>query len=180
MALLEIRKYPDAVLSTVASPVKNITGETAKYVADMIETMYAAPGVGLAGPQVGISQRVIVLDVDHENPRKQVFKLINPVITRAEGEVIWEEGCLSVVDFTAEVKRAAKVEVVAFDENQKEIRIDADGLLAVALQHEIDHLDGKLFIDRISRLKRDLYRRRRNKMLRDGTAPGTENPRVMI
>jgi peptide deformylase len=180
MALLEIRKYPDAVLSTVASPVKNITGETAKYVADMIETMYAAPGVGLAAPQVGISQRVIVLDVNHENPRKQVFKLINPVITRAEGEVIWEEGCLSVVDFTAEVKRAAKVEVVAFDENQKEIRIDADGLLAVALQHEIDHLDGKLFIDRISRLKRDLYRRRRKKMLRDGTAPGTENPRVMI
>ena len=180
MALLEIRKYPDAVLSTVASPVKNITGETAKYVADMIETMYAAPGVGLAAPQVGISQRVIVLDVDHENPRKLVFKLINPVITRAEGEVIWEEGCLSVVDFTAEVKRAAKVEVVAFDENQKEIRIDADGLLAVALQHEIDHLYGKLFIDRISRLKRDLYRRRRKKMLRDGTAPGTENPRVMI
>ena len=180
MALLEIRKYPDPVLSTVASPVKNITGETAKYVADMIETMYAAPGVGLAAPQVGISQRVIVLDVDHENPRKLVFKLINPVITRAEGEIIWEEGCLSVVDFTAEVKRAAKVEVVAFDENQKEIRIDADGLLAVALQHEIDHLDGKLFIDRISRLKRDLYRRRRKKMLRDGTAPGTENPRVMI
>ena len=180
MALLEIRRYPDAVLSTVASPVKNITGETAKYVADMIETMYAAPGVGLAAPQVGISQRVIVLDVDHETPRKQVFKLINPVISRAEGEVIWEEGCLSVVDFTAEVKRAAKVEVVAFDENQKEIRIDADGLLAVALQHEIDHLDGKLFIDRISRLKRDLYRRRRKKMLRDGTAPGTENPRVMI
>ena len=91
MALLEIRRYPDAVLSTVASPVKNITGETAKYVADMIETMYAAPGVGLAAPQVGISQRVIVLDVDHENPRKLVFKLINPVITRAEGEVIWEE-----------------------------------------------------------------------------------------
>ena len=188
MALLEIRKYPDAVLSTVASPVKNITGETAKYVADMIETMYAAPGVGLAAPQVGVAlrvfsldvQRVIVLDVDHENPRKLVFKLINPVISCAEGEVIWEEGCLSVVDFTAEVKRAAKVEVVAFDENQKEIRIDADGLLAVALQHEIDHLDGKLFIDRISRLKRDLYRRRRKKMLRDGTAPGTENPRVMI
>ena len=180
MALLEIRTFPDAVLSAVASPVKNITGETAKYLADMIETMYAAPGVGLAAPQVGISQRVIVLDVDHENPGKRVFKLINPVITHAEGEVIWEEGCLSVVDFTAEVKRAAKVEIVAFDENQKEIRIDADGLLAVALQHEIDHLDGKLFIDRISRLKRDLYRRRRKKMLRDGTAPATENPRVMI
>jgi peptide deformylase len=168
------------VLSTVASPVKNITGETVQYFTDMIETMYAAPGVGLAGPQVGISQRVIVLDIDHENPRKQVFKLINPVITCAEGEVIWEEGCLSVVDFTAEVKRAAQVEVIAFDENQKEFKIAAEGLLAVALQHEIDHLDGKLFIDRISRLKRDLYRRRRKKMLRDGTAPETENPRVMI
>jgi len=180
MALLEIRKYPDAVLATVASPVKNITSETAKFVSDLLETMYAAPGVGLAAPQVGISERVIVLDVDHENPRKEVLKLVNPVITRAEGEVIWEEGCLSVVDFTAEVKRAAQVEVVAFDENQKEIKIQAEGLLAVALQHEIDHLDGKLFIDRISRLKRDLYRRRRKKMLRDGTEPATENPRVLI
>jgi peptide deformylase len=180
MALLEIRKYPDAVLSTVAAPVKNITGETVKYLTDMIETMYAAPGVGLAGPQVGISERVIVLDIDHENLRKQVFKLINPVIARAEGEVIWEEGCLSVVDFTAEVKRAAQVEVIAFDENQKEVKIAAEGLLAVALQHEIDHLDGKLFIDRISRLKRDLYRRRRKKMLRDGTTPEVETPRVMI
>jgi peptide deformylase len=180
MALLEIRKYPDVVLTTAASPVKNITGETVSYVNDMIETMYAAPGVGLAAPQVGISERVIVLDVDHENPGKRLLKLINPTITRAEGEVIWEEGCLSVVDFTAEVKRAAEVEVIAFDENQKEIKIQADGLLAVALQHEIDHLDGKLFIDRISRLKRDLYRRRRRKMLRDGTAPETERPRVLI
>ena len=180
MALLEIRKYPDPVLSTVASPVRNITGETAKHLIDMMETMYAAPGVGLAAPQVGISERVIVLDVDHENPRRKVLKLINPIIARAEGEVIWEEGCLSVVDFTAEVKRAAQVEVIAFDENQKEVKIAAEGLLAVALQHEIDHLDGKLFIDRISRLKRDLYRRRRIKMLRDGTTPETANPRVMI
>jgi peptide deformylase len=180
MALLAIRKYPDVVLTTLASPVKNITGETVNYINDMIETMYAAPGVGLAAPQVGISQRIIVLDVDHENPGKRLLKLINPTITRTEGEVIWEEGCLSVVDFTAEVTRAAEVEVIAFDDNQKEVKIQADGLLAVALQHEIDHLDGKLFIDRISRLKRDLYRRRRKKMLRDGTAPETERPRVLI
>jgi peptide deformylase len=180
MAILEIRKYPDAALSQLASPVKNINGETANIVNDMLETMYAAPGVGLAAPQVGISIRVIVLDVDHENPRKQVFKLINPVITRAEGQVIWEEGCLSVVDFTAEVKRAAQVEVVAFDQDEKEIKIAADGLLAIALQHEIDHLDGKLFIDRISRLKRDLYSRRRKKILRGGTAPEAKNPPVMI
>lgn len=180
MAILEILKYPAPVLSKVAAPVKNVNGKTVQLINDMLETMYSAPGVGLAAPQVGASQRVIVLDVDHENPRKLVYKLINPVITRAEGEVIWEEGCLSVVDFTAEVKRAAQVQVSAIDENEKEIKIDAEGLLAVALQHEIDHLDGKLFIDRISRLKHDLYARRRKKMLRSGTEPPKENARVMI
>ena len=180
MAILEILKFPAPVLSKAALPVKNINGKTVQLVGDMLDTMYAAPGVGLAAPQVGASERVIVLDVDHEHPRTQVFKLINPLITRAEGEVIWEEGCLSVVDFTAEVKRAAQVQVVGLDENEKEIKIDAEGLLAVALQHEIDHLDGKLFIDRISRLKRDLYARRRKKMLRSGVEPPRESPRVMI
>ena len=106
--------------------------------------------------------------------------MINPIIARAEGEVTWEEGCLSVVDFTAEVRRAAQVEIVASDENEKEIRIAAEGLLAVALQHEIDHLDGKLFIDRISRLKRDLYSRRRKKMLRDGLEPANDHASAMI
>jgi peptide deformylase len=129
---------------------------------------------------VGALERIIVMDVDHENPHKQIYKLINPVVTRAEGEIIWEEGCLSVVDFTAEVKRAAQVEVVALDENEKEFKIEAEGLLAVALQHEIDHLDGKLFIDRISRLKRDLYSRRRKKMLKTGIEPPKEGARVMI
>ena len=180
MAILEILKYPNADLSRVASPVKNISEETLKLVHDMLETMYAAPGVGLAAPQVGVLQRVIVLDVEPDSPGTQVFKLINPVVTRAEGEVIWEEGCLSVVDFTAEVKRAARVQVVAVGEDSKEISIDAEGLLAVALQHEIDHLDGKLFIDRVSRLKRDLYTRKRKKMLRNGTPDPTEHPRVMI
>lgn len=180
MAILEIFKYPEPVLSRVAPEVKTITGDTVKLVNDMLDTMYAAPGVGLAAPQVGVSQRVIVLDVDHENPRKQVYKLINPVITATEGKVIWEEGCLSVVDFTAEVRRAAQVAVTAFDENEKEVKIEADGLLAVALQHEIDHIDGKLFIDRISRLKRDLYARRRKKMLRSGAEPPADNARVMI
>lgn len=180
MAILEILKFPAPVLSKVAAPVKNITAKTGQLISDMLDTMYAAPGVGLAAPQVGVSQRVIVMDIDHENPRKQVYKLINPVITRSEGEVVWEEGCLSVVDFTAEVKRAAQVQVIALDENEQEVRIEAEGLLAVALQHEIDHLDGKLFIDRISRLKRDLYARRRKKMLRSGAVPPKEAPRVMI
>ncbi|HWO42139.1 MAG TPA: peptide deformylase [Candidatus Eisenbacteria bacterium] len=172
MARLEILKYPDPRLSRTAQPLTNITGATIEFIDSLLETMYAAPGIGLAANQVGALDRIIVLDLDHENPGKNVYKLINPVITRAEGEISWEEGCLSVVDFTAEVRRAAQVEVTAFDANEKEVKIAAEGLFAVALQHEIDHLDGKLFIDRISRLKRDLYTRRRKKMLRSGSSPG--------
>jgi peptide deformylase len=180
MPILEILKYPAEALKQPSLPVKNINATTVRLVNDLLDTMYAAPGVGLAAPQVGVLQRVIVLDVDHDNPGKTVYKLINPTITRAEGEIVWEEGCLSVVDFTAEVRRSARVEVGAFDEHEKELRIEAEGLLAVALQHEIDHLDGKLFIDRISRLKRELYTRRRKKMLRSGTPTPAERPRVMI
>ncbi len=145
----------------------------------MVETMYAAPGVGLAAPQVGVSQRIIVLDIDYENPGNNLIKLINPTIRRAEGKVVWEEGCLSVLDFTAEVKRAAQVEVVGYDDKEKEVCIAAEGLLAVALQHEIDHLDGKLFLDRISRLKRELYTRKIKKLQRTGKAL-PENRRLMI
>lgn len=179
MALLEILKYPDPRLSKVARPVSNVTDATVQLINDMLETMYAAPGVGLAATQVGVLQRIVVLDVDHENPRTNVYKLANPVITHSEGQLVWEEGCLSVVDFTAEVRRAEHVQVVALDEHGKERTIEAEGLLAVALQHEIDHLDGKLFIDRISRLKRDLYTRRRKKMLRSGIEP-SESAQVMI
>ena len=180
MAILEILKYPDPILKKVAAPVKNLDSRTAALIDDMLETMYAAPGVGLAAPQVGVSHRIVVLDIDHENPGQQVYKLVNPVLTQSEGEVVWEEGCLSVVDYTAEVRRAAKIAVEAFDEKEKPVKIEAEGLLAVALQHEIDHLDGKLFIDRISRLKRDLYTRRRKKALRSGVEMPSESPRVMI
>jgi peptide deformylase len=179
MALLEILKYPDPRLSKVAPPVSNVTDGTLRLISDMLDTMYAAPGVGLAATQVGVLQRIIVLDVDHENPRTNVYKLINPVISHSEGQLLWEEGCLSVVDFTAEVRRAEHVQVVALDERGNERKIEAEGLLAVALQHEIDHLDGKLFLDRISRLKRDLYTRRRKKMLRSGIEP-SESAQVMI
>ena len=179
MAHLEILKYPDPRLSKVAQPVKNITEDTLKLINDMLETMYGAPGVGLAAPQVGAAVRVVVLDIDPKTPERTVYKLINPVITHSQGELIWEEGCLSVVDFTAEVRRAEQVQVVALDESGNEQKIEAEGLLAVALQHEIDHLDGKLFIDRISRLKRDLYTRRRKKMIRSGTEIA-EPTRMMI
>ncbi len=179
MAILEILKYPDPTLKKVSLPVEAITGDTARLIQDMVETMYAAPGVGLAAPQVGALQRIIIVDVDYENPGRNLITLINPEIRHAEGEIVWEEGCLSVADFTTEVKRAARVEVVGLDEKEKEVRIETEGLLAVALQHEIDHLDGKLFIDRISRLKRDLYTRRLKKMLRTGKAQ-PESPRLMI
>jgi peptide deformylase len=179
MAILPILKYPDPLLKNVSLPVQNVTKEVRKLIEDMVDTMYAAPGVGLAAPQVGILQRIIVLDVDVEHPREKLIKLVNPEIRRAEGEVVWEEGCLSVVDFTAEVKRAERVQVVGLNEDGEEVKIDAEDLLAVALQHEIDHLDGKLFIDRISRLKRDLYTRRIKKMLRTGK-PEPERPGLMI
>jgi peptide deformylase len=179
VAVLEILKFPDPQLTKVGLPVANITAATLQLISDMLDTMYAAPGVGLAATQVGVLQRIVVLDVDHENPGTRVYKLVNPVITHSQGQVAWEEGCLSVVDFTAEVQRAKQIQVIALDEQGRELKIDAEGLLAIALQHEIDHLDGKLFIDRISRLKRDLYTRRRKKMLRSGTEP-SESLRVMI
>ncbi len=166
-----IYTYPEPVLKEVATDVDDIDGVVATTLEDMVETMYAAPGVGLAAPQIGLSQRIIVLDVDHENKGKQLLKLVNPVIAESEGEVLWEEGCLSVRDYQAEVLRAERVLVKAWTVDQKEIEVEGTGLLAVALQHEIDHLNGTLFIDRLSRLKRDLYKRRLKKMDREGREP---------
>jgi peptide deformylase len=169
----QIHTYPDEILKRVAAPVRSLDGKLVTFLDEMVKTMYAAPGVGLAAPQVGLSERAIVLDCDSADERAEgrgrgLLKLVNPEIVAAEGSLVWEEGCLSVVDFTAEVKRAARVLVSAFTPEEKEVRIEAEGLLAVALQHEIDHLDGKLFIDRISRLKRDLYKRKIKKVIREG------------
>jgi peptide deformylase len=168
-----IHKYPEPVLQVAARPVSTIDGKLAGLLDDMVETMYAAPGVGLAAPQIGVSERLIVLDCDSREENEQnkghgLLKLVNPQILQAEGSIVWEEGCLSVVDFTAEVTRAARVLVSAFTPDEKEVRIEAEGLLAVALQHELDHLDGRLFIDRLSRLKRDLYKRKVKKMIKEG------------
>jgi len=169
--LLDILKFPDPILRQVAKPVENITGQTATFIDNMVDTMYAAPGVGLAAPQVGLARRIIVIDTDHDNRGKNLIKLVNPVIGAAEGEVISEEGCLSVTEYTAEVKRAERVQVSALDEHGNDLKIEADGFLAIVLQHEIDHLDGKLFIDRISRLKRELYVRKLKKLARSGRTP---------
>ena len=168
MALLKIRRFPDPTLKQAADPVTEIDGRLNTLVDSMIQTMYAAPGVGLAATQVGEAHRVIVVDIDHENPGKNLLRLINPEIVEADGSITWEEGCLSVYDFNADVQRAARVLVRAFTPDQKQIEIEADDLLAVVLQHEIDHLDGKLFIDRISRIKRELYRRKLAKLSKEG------------
>ena len=183
----QIYKYPDNVLKQIARPVRTIDGKLVAFLDEMAKTMYAAPGVGLAAPQVGLSERAIVLDCDSAEERaggggRGLLRLINPEVVEAEGTISWEEGCLSVVDFTAEVERAAHVLVRAFTLEEKELRIEAEGLLAVALQHEIDHLDGKLFIDRISRLKRDLYKRKLKKMQREGRfeEAAAKNPAVHI
>ena len=166
---LEILTYPNQLLKTKAAPVKAVTGEIKKILDDMLETMREAGGIGLAAPQVGIGKRLIVLEVpefaeedeeERESKKKILFKLVNPEIVSSEGEQKYEEGCLSVPGVTAEVKRAATVIVRATDENGKAIEINTHGLLAVALQHEIDHLDGILFIDRLSRLKREFVVRR--------------------
>ncbi len=171
MALREILTFPSPELKKKSVDVANIDGRIDQLATDMVETMYDAPGVGLAAPQVGVAERMIVLDVNTEEPGKDLLKLINPVVAEGRGSVLWEEGCLSVIDYTAEVKRSAEVLVRAWTVDQKEIEIEADGLLAVALQHEIDHLDGKLFIDRLSSLKRDLYKRKLKKILRDEIPP---------
>jgi peptide deformylase len=180
MALLEIRKYPDMALKQRAKPVENIDGGVSSFLDSMAQTMYAAPGVGLAATQVGDTRRLVVLDTDHQHPGKHLLKLINPRIVEAEGSIVWEEGCLSVIDFTAEVKRASKVLIRAWTPEQNEIEIEAADLQAVAFQHELDHLDGKLFIDRLSRIKRELYRRKLAKMLKEGKADGELPAHVRI
>ena len=170
MAIRPIHSFPDAVLKRPAEAVTDIDGAIATLVEDMAETMYAAPGIGLAAPQVGVSRRVLVLDVpeEDEGPGKHLMKLVNPEIVERDGSIVWEEGCLSVPDFTAPVTRAKRILLRAWTPEQNEIEIEAEDLLAVALQHEIDHLDGKLFLDRLSRLKRDLYKARQRKLERQG------------
>ena len=170
MALRQILQFPNPALKRPAAEVATIDGSLAKLIDDMAETMYAAPGVGLAAPQLGESLRVVVLDVrtEDEEPGKRLIKLINPVIAEREGEILWEEGCLSVPDLTAPVKRARRVLVRGWTPDQREIEVEGEELLAVALQHELDHLDGTLFVDRLSRLKRDLYRARQRKLARQG------------
>lgn len=160
MSVLNIRKYPEDVLKKKTKPVSRFDSELQKLIDDMIETMYAAPGVGLAANQVGVSKQVAVIDVSSRDEASSLIVLVNPEIVHEEGEDSSEEGCLSIPEYTTVVKRAEKVKVRCHDRNGGTIEIDAEGLLARALQHEIDHLNGYLLIDRIGRIKREFFKKR--------------------
>ncbi len=169
--LLDILKYPNPLLKQSSRPVARVDQEIRKLVDNLFETMYAAPGVGLAAPQVGILQRILVIDVGrlegetrHPDPRA----IINPAFTSREGTITWEEGCLSCPELLVPMERSQKVIVEGLDPDGKHIKILGEDLLAVAFQHEIDHLDGILLVDRLSRLKRDFYKK---KLLKEEPSP---------
>ncbi|HLC27141.1 MAG TPA: peptide deformylase [bacterium] len=160
MAVLPIRIYPDPVLLKKAKPVQAVTPEIRKLVTDMTDTLYDAPGIGLAAPQVGVSLRVIVADPSSRDHTSELQALINPVILWAEGEETLEEGCLSLPNITEEVTRPARIRVSAWDRDGKDLQFETDGLLARVIQHEIDHLEGIVILDHLGKAKRDLLKKK--------------------
>jgi peptide deformylase len=168
MALRTILEYPDPRLRTRAKPVTQFDAELHKLIDDMFETMYAAPGIGLAATQIDVHQRLVVIDVSKDSNEPLVF--INPEILSREGEEVSEEGCLSVPENFADVKRAAKVRVRAQDRNGEFFERDYDDVLAVCIQHEMDHLEGKLFVDYLSDLKRERIRKKLDKERKERAA----------
>ena len=159
--ILEILKYPDKRLRTIAKPVENVNNEIKKQVKDMFETMYDAPGIGLAATQVNFHQRLIVIDVSEEC--NEPLCLINPEIIEKNGEIEWEEGCLSVPNYYESVKRANKIKVSALNELGQSFKIEANEMLAVCIQHEMDHLNGILFVDHLSKLKQKRLKKKAEK-----------------
>ena len=167
MSKLDILTYPNNFLSKPTEPLNNIDGKVQEMIDKMAATMYAAPGIGLAAIQVGWDKSLLIYDVAPREESRALHVLINPQIVTHEGEIVSEnEGCLSVPDFRADVKRSANITVEGHDREGKPVRMDADGLLAIVLQHEIDHLNGTLFIERISSLKRQMYKRRIKKQMK--------------
>ena len=168
MPKIDILTYPDKFLSEPTQPLENIDGKIQQMIDDMAATMYEAPGIGLAAIQVGWDKNLLIYDIAPRDENRSLQVLINPRIVTKEGEILSEnEGCLSVPDFRADVKRAANITVEGHDRDGNPIRMDAEGLLAIVLQHEIDHLKGTLFIEHISSLKRQMYKRRIKKQLKD-------------
>jgi peptide deformylase len=169
MAILDILHYPDARLRNKAKPVQQVDDALRTLVDDMFETMYQAPGIGLAATQVNVSKRLLVIDISEEKDSPLCF--INPQILEKDGEEQMEEGCLSVPGIFEKVTRADRIRVRALDRDGEPFEIDADGLLAVCIQHEIDHLDGKLFVDYLSSLKRQRIRKKLEKEARQHRPP---------
>jgi len=163
MALREIKKYPARVLKQKAVPVTQIDDDLQCLIDDMIETMHAAPGVGLAAPQVGVSKRVAVIDISLKEESVPILILINPEIVKREGEIEFEEGCLSIPEYTAKVTRSENLVISAIDRTGQKVEMETGGLLSIAVQHEIDHLDGILFIDRLSPIKREFFKKKYRK-----------------
>ena len=168
MAILDILHFPDTRLRNVAKPVAKVDDSVRKLIDDMFETMYQAPGIGLAAIQVNQPRRVIVVDISEE--RNQPLALVNPEILDRQGEEEMDEGCLSVPGVYEKVQRAERVRVRALDRDGKSFEMEVDGLLAVCIQHEIDHLDGKLFVDYLSNLKRQRIRKKLEKEARLSSA----------
>ncbi len=168
MAVLTVLHYPDERLRTIAKPVATVNVETRQLVANMLETMYAENGIGLAATQVNVHQRVVVIDLSEERNQPQIF--INPESTEKSGDTTYEEGCLSVPQNYANVERAAEITLKAQDLDGNWFEVKADGLLAICLQHELDHLVGKLFIDYLSPLKRDRIKKKLEKQARAAKA----------
>lgn len=165
--MLDILTYPDKFLKQQTTAVENIDGALQAIIDNMATTMYAAPGIGLAAPQVGIGQSFLIYDITPREDGQKLHVLINPRIIASEGEIISEnEGCLSVPDFRADVKRAEKILVEGVDRDGNPLRFDAEGMHAIVIQHELDHLNGTLFIDHISALKRQMYKRRVQKEMK--------------
>lgn len=174
MARLEILHYPDPRLRTVARPVERVDARIVRLIDDMLETMYTAPGIGLAATQVNVHERVIVIDISED--RDSPVVLVNPRITERDGETVGEEGCLSVPEYFEAVRRSERVTVEALGRDGEPFSLEAEGLLAVCIQHEMDHLEGRLFVDYLSELKRKRLRRRMDKLARQqgGVAAATE------
>jgi len=177
MATLEILHFPDSRLRTRAQPVEQVDEGVKKLIDDMFETMYQAPGIGLAATQVNVHRRVVVIDISEEKDQPLAF--VNPVITHTAGSEEMEEGCLSVPGIYETVQRAESITVTALDRDGQPFELQADGLLAVCIQHEIDHLDGKLFVDYLSNLKRERIRKRIVKSKREQAAPAPSSAAVI-
>jgi peptide deformylase len=177
MAILDILHFPDPRLRNKAKPVAQVDGTIRRLIDDMLETMYQAPGIGLAATQVNVAKRVVVIDLSEE--KNQPLCLVNPEILEKDGEEQMEEGCLSVPGVYEMVKRANRIRVRALDRDGIPFEMEAEGLLAVCIQHELDHLEGKLFVDYLSSLKRQRIRKKLEKEHRQQESPGAEAHQVI-